>query len=257
MIIQTDSIEEFVSYFDPIDLTQMDAVKLMDRTDTKFLFHHNQLIPLLERLKEHYFLLDVNGARISRYETLYYDTKEFELFKKHQRKGLNRYKIRSRQYVESQVSFLEVKYKNNKGRTKKERIGTAGIVSVLSDQQDCASFISKKTPFSPELLEAKLWVNYSRMTLVSKDLKERLTIDLNLSFEVNTKKEDFGFVVIAELKQNKFAPSPFTRAAREIGIRQGSLSKYCLGITTLFPEVKHNNFKPILLSLNKLQHDHS
>jgi hypothetical protein len=257
MIVQTDSIEDFVSYFDPIDLTQMDAVKLMDRTDTKFLFHNNQLIPLLDRLKEHYFLLEVNGARISRYETLYYDTASFELFKKHQRKGLNRFKIRSRQYVESGISFLEVKYKNNKGRTKKERISTKTIEVDLSSALNCAEFISKKTPFKAEQLEAKLWVNYSRMTLVSKDLKERLTIDLNLSFEHADKKENFGFVVIAELKQNKFAPSPFTRAAKEVRIRQGSLSKYCLGITSLFPEVKHNNFKPILLSLNKLQHDHS
>jgi hypothetical protein len=256
MLLHTDTIQDFVSYYDPITLKQMDSVKLMDRTDTKFVFHHHLLIPLLEKLKADYFILDVNGARISRYETLYYDTDDFALFQKHQCKGLNRYKVRSRKYIESNISFFEVKFKNNKGRTKKERISTNQIEHILSHHPEITAFINSKTKLKPEELHPKFWVNYSRMTLVSKDLKERLTIDLNLTFKLGDKISDYGYVVIAELKQNKFASSPFTRAAREMSIRQASLSKYCLGTISLFPEIKHNNFKPVLLYLNRLQNEH-
>ncbi|MCU0429877.1 MAG: polyphosphate polymerase domain-containing protein [Cytophagaceae bacterium] len=229
----------------------------MDRTDTKFLFHTRQLVPLLELLQPDYYLLEVNGARLSKYATLYYDTDDFRLFQRHQSKGLNRYKIRSRKYLESNITFLEVKFKNNKGRTKKERITTANILDSLDGTAETQAFIQKKTPFEARELLAKLWVYYSRMTLVSKDFKERLTIDLQLRFDWNNQQADYGFVVIAELKQAKFMPSPFTKAAKQIGIRQGSLSKYCLGISSLHPEIKHNNFKPVLLSLNKLKHEHS
>ena len=37
-------IKNFVKKFDPITLSQMDEVKLMNRADTKFTFRKNQLL---------------------------------------------------------------------------------------------------------------------------------------------------------------------------------------------------------------------
>ena len=42
---------------------------------------------------------------------------------------------------------------------------------------------------------------------------------------------------------------------KEFSVREKSISKYCLGIVSLYPEVKQNNFKPILLTLNKISHE--
>ena len=42
----------------------------------------------------------------------------------HQNKKLNRYKIRQREYLISDISFFEIKFKSNKGRTIKKRIKT-------------------------------------------------------------------------------------------------------------------------------------
>ena len=39
---------------------------------------------------------------------------------------------------------------------------------------------------------------------------------------------------------------------RALGIRSTGFSKYCIGIALLYPQVKHNNFKPILRLLDKL-----
>jgi hypothetical protein len=33
------NIHEVIQHFDPVSLGEMDAVKLMNRTDTKFVFH--------------------------------------------------------------------------------------------------------------------------------------------------------------------------------------------------------------------------
>src|SRR5687767_7859268 len=121
-IEEIDSISEALLQFAPISLDEMDGVKLMDRTDTKFLFKAEQLPAFLEQLATSYRVLEINDRRICRYETLYFDTADFQLYLCHQNGKLNRYKVRFRRYVESDVSYFEVKLKNNKGRTIKTRV---------------------------------------------------------------------------------------------------------------------------------------
>src|ERR1051325_3446585 len=106
-----------LSEFQPITLQEMDGVQLMDRTDTKFVFPIRELPAILEAVKPFYRSLEVSGTRMSKYETLYYDTHDLELYSRHHCGKMNRYKIRARKYVESNLHFFEVKYKNNKGRT--------------------------------------------------------------------------------------------------------------------------------------------
>ena len=47
---------------------------------------------------------------------------DFDLYHRHHIGRSNRFKVRSRRYVESDLCFFEVKYRNNKGRTIKNRI---------------------------------------------------------------------------------------------------------------------------------------
>ena len=104
------SVSDKFQLFDPITLKEMDGVKLMDRTDTKFTFNISNLPSILEAAKAHYRILDIEGNRISRYKTLYFDTDDFNLYNEHHCGKLNRYKIRHRTYVESNLGFLEVKF---------------------------------------------------------------------------------------------------------------------------------------------------
>ena len=112
-----ESITHICSLFLPISLEEMDRVKLMDRTDTKFVFHISELSELLQSISQDYFILDMKGLRAHAYETLYLDTVDFDLFRNHHNGKLNRYKIRYRNYKESALAFFEIKFKNNKGRT--------------------------------------------------------------------------------------------------------------------------------------------
>ena len=235
--------------FDSVDLSGMDAVKLMNRTETKFAFHLTQLDFVLNELKNDYKILDVEGKRISRYESLYFDTDNLDLYKQHHNGRLNRYKIRQRNYVESGTSFFEIKFKNNKGRTLKNRIQEE-ITEELSTGSK-PKFLSKHTPFSVNDLKPVLWINYSRITLVNKNKPERLTIDTGLEFIKGSERTGFNGLVIAELKQEYRKESPFLHLMKQLKIKEGSLSKYCMGIGNTYADAKKNNFKQRLSQLKQ------
>lgn len=236
--------------FEPITLLEMDNVKLMDRTDKKFTFHISMLAGILHEAEQHYKILEVEGHRISRYKTLYFDTEQFDLYNKHHNGKLNRYKVRHRTYVDSNLGFLEVKFKNNKGRTLKTRIKEKEISWL--DSVKGVEFLQRMLPFNPLNLIPKIWINYSRITLVNKITAERLTIDLNLEFDSERKTEMLDELVIAEVKQNSKLASPFVEMMRVRHIREGSISKYCFGVASSFAEVKKNNFKVKLLHIKKI-----
>jgi hypothetical protein len=228
----------------------MDGVKLMDRTDTKFTFNVSELPAILSEAQNHYRILDIEGNRISRYKTLYFDTENFDLYNKHHSGKLNRYKIRHRTYVESNLGFLEVKFKNNKGRTLKTRIKETTVPDLNTGK--AFDFLKNTLPFDPNVLLPKIWINYSRITLVNKTSAERLTLDLNLEFEKDGQTQLMDQLVIAEVKQDSKLASPFVTIMRDKHIRQGSISKYCFGVASSFSEVKKNNFKRKLLNVTKI-----
>ena len=228
----------------------MDSVKLMDRTDTKFLFRIGQLPSILEEIKSDYRILDVNGLRASKYETLYFDTENHDLYLRHQCGKMNRYKVRQRKYVESNLHFFEVKFKNNRGRTVKERVKRKEFEFTVRGKAE--KLLREISPLEPENLKPVLWVNYTRITLVNKFSKERLTLDINLEYKKGDDRKLLDKLVIAEVKQEKASPSRFIRVVRSKGIREGGISKYCFGIIFMNENIRKNNFKPKLIKLNKL-----
>ena len=229
----------------------MDSVSLQDRLDTKFMFNEALLPELLQQMKSRYFVLEINEKRYSHYETLYFDTAEFGLYLRHHNGRINRFKFRSRRYVESNLNFFEIKFKNNKGRTIKERIKRPELVREIND--NARDFVRSISPIDPDSLVPKLWVNYRRLTFVNKTSAERLTIDMNLNFVDTSNTIFYKGLVIAEVKRSKAnEKSPFISLMRKYSVLEKSISKYCLGVITLNKNIKKNNFKPTLLYLNKL-----
>lgn len=247
-----EQINNILNSFETITLAEMDSVKLMDRTDTKFVFNSSELSDILNQLQLNYKILEVNGNKVSKYESLYFDTPKFDLYHKHQTGKLNRYKVRFRKYVESNLNFFEVKFKNNKGRTIKTRVKQEQIDGVI--QHKAQELLNEKTIYTSGDLEPKIWVNYSRITLVNKNSPERVTIDTNLHFTKDGHVKNINNLIIAEVKQDKASSSPFMKIMKSLHIRQGSISKYCFGIITFFEKIKHNNFKPKLIPIKKITH---
>jgi hypothetical protein len=113
-------------------------------------------------------------------------------------------------------------------------------------------FLTRQTPFKPSDLQPVLWVDYTRLTLVNRTTAERLTLDLNLTFRNDKTRQSYGEVVVAEVKQESLKHSFFLDLMRKYRLREGSISKYCLGIISLYDAVKHNRFKLKLNHLRKL-----
>ena len=247
------AINNIVSSFDPISLNQMDEVKLMNRTDTKFVFEYSLLEKVMEEIKSHYYALDIDGIRLNAYRSLYFDTEDFKFYFEHHNGKKNRNKVRYREYIDSGLCFLEVKKKNNKGKTIKERIRVAKIPASLTEEGN--RFVHQIMG-RYDALVAKHWNKFSRITLVNKHIKERLTIDVGITFEAEERHSQLDNMVIAEVKQEKVNyASTFMRVIKKLGVRPFRISKYCMATASLFPKLKNNNFKPKFLKINKLQDD--
>ena len=250
-----NNLETELQCFSTITLAEMDEVSLMNRTDTKFVFDVGLLPTVLNAAHPFYKSLEISGKRFSNYKTDYFDTNNFHMFTAHQNGKQNRYKIRYREYVGSNLSFLEVKFKNNKGKTLKSRIKS--WVDFNRIKETDAFFLESKTPFSVNQLEHVLTNEFSRVTLVSKTDKERLTIDFSLQFTKENTSKRLSNLVIAEVKQEKVnRNSKVMQVLKECGIRQASFSKYASGATLLNPQLKYNQFKSNMLYLNKIHKDY-
>ncbi len=245
-----DNISQILNTFNLVTLEEMDSVKLLNRMDTKFTFRANLLPQILEELKPHYKVLDINGIKMSRYKTLYYDTPDKHLYTQHQNGKLNRYKVRLRRYEDSDLNFFEIKFKTNKKRTIKQRVTRSKFSEIIKGKSE--RFLIENSPFTAEMLLPSLYIYYLRITLVSNTFTERLTIDLGLTFKDNDNEKSFPKLIIVEVKQDHSANSPAINILRKYKIQNISISKYCLGIISLFNNVKKNNFKVKLQKINKI-----
>lgn len=237
--------------FNPISLDEMASVALLNRTDTKFVLSQHRLYEALTALTTEYRVLDINRIRLNHYQTLYFDTADFALYMSHHAGKRLRYKVRSREYVDTRLTFLEVKAKTGNNRTVKNRIQTPNLVTQFTS--DTGKFINTHFPLNPYSLEPKLWNCFSRITLVNEQSLERLTLDMNLQFSNENDAVFLPGVAIAEVKQgNAHHASDFIRQMRAMNIHPTGFSKYCIGVSMLYPEVKHNNFKPKLRLVDQL-----
>ncbi|MBL4658417.1 MAG: polyphosphate polymerase domain-containing protein [Flavobacteriales bacterium] len=235
-------LDEILEKFPPISLKEMDGVKLMRRTETKFVFASARLPELLSSMSDTYRVLEIDGVKRSPYNTVYFDTKDLKFYHQHHNGKMNRKKIRIRTYVNAELSFIEVKTKNNKGKTIKKRAKIEKSTGELSDT--AKAFISKHVDIDTNELSLALWNGYRRITLVDLVSKERVTIDLDLEFDDNGKKAEIGEIIIAEVKQEKYnVRSLFIQNMRKMHIRPMGMSKYCIGSVLLKDWIKSNSFK--------------
>lgn len=235
----------------PITLQEIEGVELLNRKDTKFIFPATKAGSLLDYLKDDYFILEIDGKRISNYFNTYFDTPDRVCYHRHHNRRMNRYKVRIREYSESGLAFLEIKFKNNKQRTLKSRMkivtGTRDLDASMS------GFLEGHSPFSVAELEPVMNITFKRITVVNKDHTERATIDTELRAFNKNGQHDFRHLAIAELKQAGIqSGSIFKEALRNNMGHEVRVSKYCIGLSSLEKNLKANQFKPKHLLINKL-----
>lgn len=242
-------IEQKLATFEPISLADLGSHNLQRRIDTKYLFTVDTLALILPILKADFYALEIDNKRIQTYENLYFDTKDFGFYTKHHNGHKNRYKVRKRYYKDSNLSFLEVKHKNNKSVTNKKRI------PLPNKRSNIKSFITENLPKEYSYLVPVLRNSYKRISLISKRDVVRLTLDIDLSFSSPESGNPIPLngLAIAELKRSSHVKNEsFEQVLKYFEIKQSSFSKYCIGCSINNRNLKRNRFKPIFNKLRKL-----
>ena len=191
---------EVLQKFTAVGLGDIGKANFMNRVDTKFPLRAEILWQkILPEIINDYYIVEIEGLRYMEYKTVYFDTPDNMFFTAHHNGKLDRFKVRKRMYVDTKTSFLEVKHKNNKGKTKKT------LKPVIEN-------------------------HFHRITLVKKDMGERCTIDCELGFSDTLSGHETNSFAMVELKHEAGAPkSPLQKTLYKYGVQKSGFSKYCMG----------------------------
>lgn len=249
-----ENLQHILSTYNSISLEETKSrAELITRFDEKYIIPTRLLENILLACRKDYDVLEITGKKLLNYETIYYDTPDLDLYDAHHSGHLNRTKIRIRRYIDTGVSFLETKFKNNKGFTVKSRkMLDESIQHPLSELR--LSPTRKNEKIQKENLCASATVLYRRITLVNKTHPERVTIDTDIEFQHHEEKVKLKDYIIAEIKKDRKQQSPFKNSIQHLQLKSGAISKYCLAILHLYNKIKKNRFKPQLHLLNKQIH---
>jgi len=248
-----EMISETLEKYDSIGLDQLDEVRLMNRHDLKYLFPVQIVPELLSVLEDRYRVLEIGDMRGQEYETLYYDTDDLDMYRMHHRGKRERHKVRFRRYTTSDTVFLEVKRKDNKGVTDKSRVQCEGAERFLLSEEE--EFLSTYSPFEEAHLHPVIRNSFRRITLISKEEKERITIDFDLQIQKaeNGQGVDLRGISVAEVKrEGPVRQSPLSKQLHGWHIRPSQFSKYCIGVAKLIPGVPFNRFKELLRRVDRI-----
>ena len=230
----------------------MESVRLMNRVDTKYLTVEPVVDEILRLAADGFLIQEINGIRQPRYHSTYFDTPDARMYYDHQRGKKSRRKVRIRKYLDSDTPpFLEVKDKNNKGRTKKHRVA----MNEGSDIRAFEIFITQNSEFSTSSLIPHIENTFRRITLVNIEKTERITIDTSLEFNnfVSGQKIELPGLAVIEWKRDALAANSLLKhILNSLRIHQSGFSKYCIGMALSNPLLKNNRIKPRLRLVDKI-----
>ena len=245
---------DIIDAFQPISLEEMGKVRLMNRIDTKYVTSIDNVRKLLEAASPHYFIQQIDGSSNMPYYTRYYDTDDTMMFYQHQRGKKNRQKVRVRRYEGSSTPpFIEIKTKNNKGRTSKKRAPMVDANNM--ELTPYYEFLDRNSSFDPSSLIPHIENHFYRITLVDKSMTERVTIDSRLEFHnlITGQKSSLDKIGIIEWKRDgRKRDSELDRILKELRIHPCGFSKYCVGMAVTNPGLRQNRLKKKLRMIDRL-----
>ena len=248
----TAIVDTLAPEFRGVDWREIRDSTVRDRVDSKYIVPAALVPELLDRAADSYDAVEVEGVRLATYTTRYFDTADYRLYHAHHSGRTPRYKVRIREYATTGDRFLEVKRKRAAGgSTQKERVRLEHgepdpLRRLLFDD-----FLGVRQVVDITCLEPALTTRYQRLTLVSGDMRERVTVDLVLTCRQEDRARAFPSVAIVEVKQTVRARTPIMEALSALNLHRQSISKYCVGIAGLEPTVKANLFRPVFRRLDE------
>lgn len=244
----SDDMRDVLQDFDPISLAETNRqARLLTRTDSKYMVPWEIFVDWARSLHASHRVLEIEDDRLFTYDTCYFDTPGLDLFRHHLQGRRRRYKVRTRQYVESGLSFLEIKLRGRRGETRKLRIphdpdrlseippsGTAFLDESIRDEY----------PFGLDgTLRPVIQTMYRRATFVARDGTDRITCDVDLAFVRGGESQAAmrpGFVLVEIKSGSGFGE--YDRALWHRGVRPERGSKYCIGVCMTMARERSNQY---------------
>ena len=240
-----EALTEVTSRMQPVTLEDVLATAaLQTRIDRKYVVPYERVAVALDHLSDQLCVLQIGELRLFRYESVYFDTPELAAYRQHAHGRRRRVKIRTRAYLDSGECTLEFKTVGARGETIKDRYPYA-LASRYTLDAVAYSLAMERVGdiLSTPALQPVLTNSYHRATLLDSARGNRVTCDANLRFAngVGKRYGPLEAVVILESK-TVGAESPIDRELRRLGSRPVSLSKYCVGMAVLDPELPANRW---------------
>jgi hypothetical protein len=235
----------------PISLKELNALAaLQTRVDRKYFVPAGIFRKLIAELTDELQVLEIDGRRTFGYESVYFDTPDLTTYRAHLQRRRQRFKARTRTYTDSGLCMFEVKLTGSRGETVKERVphpvghGTQLTVDAVAHLRTTLGQAFRQD--LPPEMGPTLATTYRRTTFVSRNGECRLTCDVELLCR-NARHEvrDTGTHVLVESKSSGPGSAP-DRILRELGVRPAAVSKYCVAVAALHPELPSNPWQQTL-----------
>lgn len=237
--------------FKRVSSGDLPPVRLRRRNTVKYIIPCDKLPEFLDTMKVDFSLVEREGEILRRTELQYFDTPVFSFYRDHINGKLNRIKIRSRRVNLENVHVLEVWKRKNKGEMVKKCYPADSLGGLILQRPKLGKYFPDSD--TPELVPA-LDCRFDRLTFIRKDGRERITLDVGLTF-MNPGDEDrvisFSEVAILEVRRKKYVKSFLSQWLKTTGFRKSNISKYCLGISRIYPGLKSNTYKSVLRNIEK------
>jgi hypothetical protein len=238
----------------PISLDEVLAeAALQVRVDRKYLVPVGTFVELVTRLRDRFAVLEIDGQRSFRYESVYFDTPSHGLYRQHLQRRRYRYKVRTRTYLDSGECSFEVKLKGNRAETIKSRLPyaaadrsrlTGPAHDFLAGQLRTAYGVPPVDGLRPALV-----TTYRRSTLTDPRAHERMTCDIDLRFFDQASAIDvLPETVLVETKTASHAGAA-DQVLRDLRLRPIHVSKYCVAAAMLNPNLPANPWHRTVASL--------
>lgn len=224
------------------------AAELLTRVDRKYVLAADVVHAFVAALPATARVLQIDGLRSFRYTSTYFDTDGFVSFLHTARRRPRRGKVRSRTYLDSRQTFLEVKARRH-GHTVKNRIPWAPGPLDHHAEDFVAHALADNGVKLPGELNQVLHVDYSRSTILLSEAAARVTIDSELSYRLVGAARPWPVpgLMIVETKSGA-RPSPADRLLWRLGHRPCGISKYATGLAALRPDLPGNRWHRLLRS---------
>ena len=209
-----------------ISLDESKKIKLFNRKETKYKCSFLEYCCIIKYLYDNYLIVTNNNNTLFSYVSIYFDTNDLIMYNEHKNDKSNRQKIRVREYDNGE-KYLEIKKKTEDHHTIKTRIPIDNV-----DINNNFNWIKDNLKYKVDNLQNVLNVRYKRMTFISKNKLERITIDIDIEFfnQLNNISKKINDIII-EIKEEGNHRSSFHKILNSFNIYECKFSKYFNGLT--------------------------